>query len=411
LKRFLALVVANMKMSVRNWQALFWMFMFPIIIMGLLGIVFGNGDQKAQMGIVDQDHTQLSKSIVESFEKISSVNLNKGSKEKELKLIKNGKLDAVIVIGKGFSKSVPKPVLPKPVVPDLAQNMKKGQQYPGNVQSPQVTDKKQVLPVIPQITYEPKTPAKIELHYDPSKIASSQMARMSVRAIFSQMEKSISKAPALFQVKETREAPKDMDFIDFLLPGIIGMAIMSNGIFGLSTAIVTYREKGILRRLKITPLPLSTFLGARVVTQVLISFFQTAILIAFAMLAFGVHITGNYFALALTVFIGSLCFINIGFLVSSIANTTETADTVANIINMPMMFLAGIFFPVDNVPAWIRPLVNILPLKFLADALRDISIKGKSIYSVQSELYTLLGMTVVFFILAIVFFRWESKAT
>lgn len=391
-------------MSVRNWQALFWMFMFPLIIMSLLGIVFGNGDQKAEMGIVDNDNSKMSRSLLKGFEKIDSIKLNKGSKEKELKLIRNGKLDAVIIINKGFSKSIPKPVTPKPVKP--VEVLKTRQLLPDS----QKKQQSQLQQAIPKITYKPKIPARIELRYDPSKTFSSQMVRVSVKAIFSQVEKKMSNSPQLFEIKEKREAPKDMDFIDFLLPGIIGMAIMSNGIFGLSSIIVTYREKGILRRLKITPLPLSTFLGARVVTQVGISFFQTVFLIAFARLVFGVHIIGSYFALGVTVFIGSLCFINVGFLVSSIANDTETADTVANIINMPMMFLSGIFFPVDSVPAWIRPIVKILPLKFLADALRDIAVRGKPLSAVQTNLYVLLGLTAVLFVLAIVFFRWESKA-
>lgn len=410
MKRFFFLVIANFKMAVRNWQALFWMFMFPLIIMSLLGIVFGgDSNQKARMGIVDNDRSKLSKSIVKSFDKIDSIDLSKGSEKNELKLIRNGKLDAVIVIKKGFSKSVPKPVIPKPVIPVIPQNATTGQMPLGGSQSTEAVQKP-VVPAIPKITYEPKTPAKIELHYDPSQTFSSQMVRVSVKAIFSQVEKKMANSPELFEINETREAPKNMDFIDFLLPGIIGMAIMSNGIFGLSSIIVTYREKGILRRLKITPLPLSTFLGARIVTQVVISFFQTAVLIAFARFVFGVHITGSYFAIAVAVLVGSLCFINIGFLVSSIAKDTESADTIANIVNMPMMFLSGIFFPVDSVPAWVKPVIRILPLKFLADALRDITVRGKSLSAVQSNLYVLLGLTAVLFVLAIVFFRWESKA-
>lgn len=406
MRRFIKLVISNAKISVRNWQALFWMFMFPLIIMSLLGIVFGGGDQKAKLGIVDNDHSKLSKKIVDGFEDIDSIDLNKGTKSKEMKLIRNGKVDAVVIIEKGFSKHVP-----KPTVKMVTKPMESKQPTANKNMLPNMAAQPQVLVATPKITYKPKKPAKIELHYDPSNAFASAMIRTSIKAIFGKMEQKMSNTQELFKVTEKREAAKGLDFIDFLLPGIIAMAIMSNCVFGLSSTIVTYREKGILRRLKITPLPLSAFLGARIVTQVCISFLQAAFLIVFARLVFGVQIIGSYYYLAAVVLVGSLCFINIGFLVSSVANSTETADTIGNIVTMPMMFLSGIFFNVDFAPSWIQPLIRILPLKFLADALRDISVRGKSLSQVQNNLYILLGLTAVFFALAIIFFKWEDKTS
>lgn len=362
MKRFISMVVANFKMMIRNWQSLFWMFLFPLIIMGLLGIVFGKGQGSASISLVDLDKSVLSKNIVKNFQKIDALKVTEGSEKEELAKLKDGKINAVLVIEKGFSGKLP------------------------------------------------IEPANLKLYYDPAQTFVSQMIRGTISSIISGMDKAMSRAPTMFKVQEKKVQAEKFDYIDFLLPGIIGMAIMNTAIFGLSTTMVSYREKGILRRLKITPIPLSYFLGARIVTQLLFSLVQTSFLIAFAKFAFGAHTAGSYFVLAFVIIVGSLCFINVGFLVSSIAKTNDTADTIGNIIAMPMMFLSGIFFPVDNAPKWIQPLIKVLPLKYLADALRDVVIRGKSLAYVQGNMYVLLGVTVVLFLLSLKLFKWESTS-
>ncbi|RJQ31141.1 MAG: ABC transporter permease [Actinobacteria bacterium] len=392
MRRFVDLVVANTKITFRNWQSLFWMLAFPIIIMTMLGIVFGGGGTtKVKLGLTDYDRSKVSESVVNAFEKIDSFIVYRGARKTELNKLKDGKLDAVIVIEKGFGSAVS-----------------------GQLERRQ----KQIISKL-LISQNPLLKAdnikvqkaRIKLYYDPAQTFTSQMVRSTIRSIIAGMEKQMSQTPSLIAVTEKRQAAAGLDFIDFLLPGIIGMSIMSTGIFGLSTVMVSYREQGILRRLKITPLPLSYFIGSQVVVSVIRALIQTVVLILFAKVCFGVQIIGNLFYLAVTVMVGAICFITIGFLVASFSNRVETADTIGNIITMPMMFLSGIFFPIENAPKWIQPIIKMLPLKFLADALRDIAVKGKSLDQVAINLYILLAITAVVFIMVLKLFRWEVKAS
>lgn len=358
-------------MTIRNWQALFWMFMFPVVIMSLIGWVLGGSTGgNAKIAFIDKNKSPISKQIVKSFKNIEGIKIENGSDKKKMQSLKDGKINAILI----FQKN--------------------------NLTNSTDKSNSKIIPL---------DKINVKLLYDPSEAFTSQMIRSTIHSLIGGFEKNISKTPDLFKITEEKTAAKNMRFVDFLLPGIIGMSIMSTAVFGLSSTIVTYREKGILRRLKITPLPLSYFLGARVLVQLVLSIIQTVILIIYGRLAFGVHIVTNIFPLIITVAIGSLCFINIGFLVASIANTTNSADTIANIINMPMMFLSGVFFPIDGAPSWIKPIIKILPLRFLVDSLRDIMIRGKNLGYIQNNLFILLAITIVLFGLAIKLFKWEVK--
>lgn len=184
---------------------------------------------------------------------------------------------------------------------------------------------------------------------------------------------------------------------------------MQSGIFGIASAMVTRRERGILRRLKLTPMPLSQYIGAGIVDHLIMAIVQASLLIGVGHYLFGVKIIGGVIPLLVAVMIGSLCFITFGFVVASFAKTVESASAIGNLISMPMMFLGGVFFPVENVPEWIKPVIKILPLKYLADALRSVILRGQDLAAIQNNLFILLGTTLVLFLISIKFFRWESR--
>jgi ABC-2 type transport system permease protein len=356
------MIVANAKMTLRNRQALFWMFFFPVLVMGLLGIVFGGGENKSILAIVDKDQTELSKKIIESFEKVEAIKVEKGQEKEEIEKLRKGDLDGVLVIPKNFAAKFP------------------------------------------------LQPAKVKLFYDPSGRLTSQMMQSTVQSILNQIDRRITNNPSKLIVKSKSLQVKRLDYLDFLLPGILAMAIMTSGVFGMANTLVKYREREILRRLQVTPMPISAFLAAHVVNQLIIAVLQAGIVIAIGYFGFHVKILGSFGLLLLAVIIGALCFATLGFTVSSFASTVETAGTLGNVVTMPMMFLGGVFFPVDTAPNWIQPLIKILPLKYLADALRDVMIRNRSFNAVRSDLIILIIMTIALFIIAAKLFRWESQS-
>lgn len=360
MSRFLALLSANIKMTLRNTQAIFWMFLFPLIMMSLFGIVFGGGQAKPKVAVVRLDNSPLAVSVNRAFGKVKVVRrYDEDNESVAVKRLKSGRYDAVLVLRQGFASGLP------------------------------------------------RVPAKVDLYYDPASTFASQVARGTVTSVLGEINRGISKAPVLLTAKSHSVRQQNLRYIDFLVPGIVAMTLMNSALFGLGGTIVNYRERGILRRLKVTPQPLTQFVAAQVGNQVFFSIIRALLLILAARLLFGVHVLGNYLALMVVIIVGSLCFVTVAFAIASFAKNREISDTLSNIISMPMMFLGGVFFPVDNAPQWIKPVIRVLPLKYLADAMRDIMIKGNALATVRGELWVLLGVTGFFFLLSLRLWRWE----
>jgi ABC-2 type transport system permease protein len=186
---------------------------------------------------------------------------------------------------------------------------------------------------------------------------------------------------------------------------------MNSGVIGLSTAFVTYRERGILRRMRMTPFPLPNFILARIVSQVVIAFTQAVILIVLAKLLYGLEVKGNIGVIALALLIGSLTFLAIGFAISSVARTTESAAGISNLITFPMLFLSGVFFDVDSAPGWLQPITKVLPLHYLVEALREPMTLGNGLDAIWVDLLVLVAIFTVAVLFAVRFFRWDSRAT
>jgi ABC-2 type transport system permease protein len=204
---------------------------------------------------------------------------------------------------------------------------------------------------------------------------------------------------------------KNINYVDFLVPGVLAMSIMNGGIIGLSAAFVVMRERGVLRRIKLTPFPLISFITARVATQLLIALGHAAILLGLAKLIFNLDIVGNLLEVAVLILLGSLAFLTIGFFVAGVSRKQESATALAQLITFPMLFLSGVFFPLDRSPVWLQDMAKALPLTYLADGLRQVMVYGASLASLWGDLLALVLTTGVGIALAVCFFRWEPKAS
>ena len=125
-------------------------------------------------------------------------------------------------------------------------------------------------------------------------------------------------------------------------------------------------------------------------------------------LGFNVHLGTNLIALVPLVLLGALCFITIGFFVGAVVRSQEAAAAVGNVITLPMVFLAGVFFPLDTAPSWLQEIAKVLPLTYLARGLRDVAVRGHSLGSTLTDLAVLAGVTLVVALLSLRLFRWEA---
>lgn len=193
---------------------------------------------------------------------------------------------------------------------------------------------------------------------------------------------------------------------DYILPGILGLALMQLGLFG-ALQFLNLREKKILRGLSLTPLSRSTLLSSEIVLRLLAGFVQTGIILTIAFLIFGIKPQGSILQLLPIITIGALSFISLGYLLICFVNSLDGGTGLAQIVQLPMMFLSGIFVPIEMMPEFLQPLVRLIPLTYLADALREVMVGIPGSYSLPVNLGVLFAFLSITFLLGIKFWRWE----
>jgi ABC-2 type transport system permease protein len=195
-------------------------------------------------------------------------------------------------------------------------------------------------------------------------------------------------------------------YIDFLVPGLVGMGLMGGGLWGVGYAIVDMRIRKLLKRYLATPMKRSHFLGAVIFSRLLFVLPEVALLLVFARLVFGVGSSGSYLAVGLLIVLGALTFSGIGLLVASRARTIEAVSGLLNAVMLPMYIGSGIFFSVERFPDSVQPLLGFLPLTPLIHALRSVMLEGTSVFSLGADVAVIAAWGCATFALALRWFRW-----
>lgn len=243
--------------------------------------------------------------------------------------------------------------------------------------------------------------------------ASDQVAAGTVIGIVSGVVDKLNLDAADVAPKFTLEAQSVEDAslkpIQYLTPGILSWAISISGVFGSALTMVSWRKKQVLRRIRLAPVSTTTVLTSRVLVSVGTAVAQGVVFVAVALLpAFGLKLTGHwYLALPLLV-LGTMAFFAIGMLVGAFCKTEEAASGAANIVIMPMAFLSGTFFPVENAPGWLQTVSKAFPLRHMNDGMLDVLVRGKGVEALLVPSAVLLTFTVVVALIAARIFRWED---
>jgi ABC-2 type transport system permease protein len=369
MRQFVKFVGASLKMTYREKIALFWMFLFPLLLMLLLGTIFGrSGTANITLGVVDLDQSQVSQAISQKLAGISAFKISKGSEAKLKKDLMDGKLNAVLILDKGFQSSL--------------MNHKAGNAV---------------------------------IYVDKSSMTVSQITSTALRQVMGEIGVGMAKqfvpnviGPSdIIKVTEKSVTSSDLKYVDYIVPGILALTMMTAGLLGLSLSFVQYREKGILRRVKVSPLPLSRFLGSEITAALIMSLIQAAILLLVGWAVFRIHINGNWVYIWFIIILGAASFLAAGFFIASVTKTLKTAEMASNAITFPMMFLSGVLFPLAILPPFLVVIAKCLPLYYLGDALRKVMIQGKGLGQVWLDIVVVGGMGIICFIAAIKLFRWE----
>ncbi|MCG6989290.1 MAG: ABC transporter permease [Gemmatimonadetes bacterium] len=195
-------------------------------------------------------------------------------------------------------------------------------------------------------------------------------------------------------------------YIDFLIPGLLGLNLMSTGMWGLGYAVVDARRRKLMKRLLASPMRRSQYLLSFIAARLVILAPEVIVLLGFAALAFGVPVRGSILSLAVVVVLGAMCFAGLGLLTASRAQTVEAVSGLMNLVMLPMWVLSGVFFSSAKFPAAMQPFIRVLPLTALNDALRGIMLQGASLASLAAPIGICVVWGSVSFAVALRTFRW-----
>jgi ABC-type multidrug transport system permease subunit len=196
-------------------------------------------------------------------------------------------------------------------------------------------------------------------------------------------------------------------YVDFLVPGLLGMNIMGTGMWGIGFSLVVARNGKLLKRLVAAPVRRGQILGAQIIARLLFLIPEAAALLVFANLVLDVPLRGSLLLLSAVSLLGALAFSGLGLLTAARPRTIEGVSGVMNLVMVPMWIFSGIFFSTERFPAAIQPFVQALPLTALNDALRAVMLEGAGMVTVLPELALMAVWGIVSFVIAVRVFRWE----
>jgi ABC-2 type transport system permease protein len=359
LRALWALTLANTRSFMRDRAALFWTLAFPLIFILLFGFIFqGGGGSALTLGWVDEDQSAQAAQLRETFTAQEGTELVDATRDEALDQMRRGDVDAVIVVPPGYGQAIGAGTAPTTII---------------------VTT-------------------------DPSRSQLTGTVYQSVQAVLGVVNLG-GRPPLVVPQPETLQT-ENLNFISYFVPSVLGMSIMQIGIFA-AVPLVADREKLILKRLAATPLRRWQLVGSNVLMRVVIALVQAVIIVGVGALLFGVQVSSSSGLALFFIVLGSVAFLSLGYVLASFTKTEEAANGLTSVVQFPMMFLSGIFFPIQAMPEFLQTIARLVPLTYLADALRQLMVGGAAFAPLWVCAAVLSGWLVVCFGIAARKFRWS----
>lgn len=250
---------------------------------------------------------------------------------------------------------------------------------------------------------------KIVVHYSRADAVKASVAQGTISGFVQAANVAASGKPPTYSFTAEQVEDTSLKTIQYVTPGLLGWAIATSATFGAAATLVGWRRSKLLRRLRLAPVSSREVVGARIGVTLLIALVQMAIFVGLAVAVFGLKLSGFWWMAVPVLVCGTLCFMALGLLAGAISKTLEGASALANMFVLPMAFLSGSFFPLDNAPQWLNIVSHLLPLRYLNDGMLDVMVRGDGPSAVLMPIAILLGFALVVVAIAGRLFRWESE--
>ena len=344
LRAFLALCLARMREGYREPEVLFWAFVFPVLLSAALAVAFRDRPPEASRALVLAGPE--AGPLDAALRGAPLVRTEVAGEEEAARALRMGRADVVVSRPEGPS-------------------------------------------------------GPVEYRLDPSR-PEAGVARARVDDALQRAAGRVDPVPS----RDLAVTEPGGRYVDFLVPGLVGMNLMSAGMWGVGFALVDMRIKKLLKRLLATPMRASDFMAAQMATRVLSTILEVGVLLGFAALVLGVPVRGSLVAVMAVALLGTMCFAGLGIAVSCRAQKIETVSGLMNLVQLPMFVGSGVFFSVERFPEAVQPVLRALPLTALIDALRAVTLEGAPLGSQWPRLLLLAAWGGVSFAVGLRLFRW-----
>lgn len=387
----LAVAKSRLIEFIRQPEAVFWVYIFPLIMILVLGLAFRNQPQvELEFDLVAGPQANQ---IVDRFSGQKDVRINVLPAEECRQRLRTGKAFLVLAVNEARKEQQAATNEPREKstsiasteAHDFASEPARAETV-GTVQSADNLEGYQ-----------------IEYWFDPTRPESPALKR----EIDDRLQRTLGRVDVL-TTADVEVQKSGSRYIDFLVPGLIGMGLMGGGLWGVGFAIVDLRIRKLLKRFVATPMRRSHFLGGVMISRMLFMVPEILLMLVFSWLLFGVKIQGNWLLLIGVVLLGAIQFSGIGLLVASRCKTLESASGLMNLVMLPMWTLCGIFFSWEKFPELFHPFIRLIPLTPLIDSLRAIINDGAGLTTIWPQLLIMLAWSVFSFAIALKIFRWKD---
>jgi ABC-type multidrug transport system permease subunit len=351
------LVLARLREFLREPEAVFWVYGFPILMTVGLGIAFKNRPiEEISVVVVEGPAAQATRDSLSSSKTNERFDVEIVPSDEARRRLRTGRTALVVDSGKSDSKA-------------------------------SAADDK------PEYVY----------HFDPTR-ADSVLAR---KAVDDQLQRAAGRQDAA-QTELVEMNEPGGRYIDFLVPGLLGMSLMGGGLWGVGFVTVDMRVRKLLKRFLATPMKKTDFLMGIMISRMLFMVPEVLALLVFARYAFGVVNHGSTLAVTFLIALGAVTFSGIGLLAASRAKTIEAVSGIMNLVMVPMWIFSGIFFSSERFPDAVQPFIKALPLTPLISSLRAVMLEGMSLGQLLVPIAIMTAWSVISFALALRWFRWRS---
>lgn len=391
----------------RHKPRLISLILFPIIMITLFGYGMGGTLENIPVVVVEQSHGAVTNQTLEAIKNMTLYDV-KGiisDPDKGREMVETGQVKAAIILPSNYDNLTSSQGQSVVMYVDSSDQMASQALVPttqalfAKISSQVGLEKMQLSSSgsSSQTSQSTSNQTQSGIQVSTSQVSSNQSSSNSVITSFQNVANTIN-----FQIDKIYG---DIKYIDFLVPAVLAMTVMFSCMFGMGESIAGERERGELARLFMTPTSVSTVVGGKIISKLIIETGRAVILIVAAIILFGIIIKGSMGLTLLLLVLSALCFVGFGIMISARVSTQEDYMQMVMPFTMPMMFVSGVFYPLETMPWIFQKIAYLVPLTYANDALRAVMLKGAGLGAIWVDVAVLAGFTLVFFALGVTKFN------